>query len=613
MASHRSDPRPPSPPTPLTREAGNDRAASARPAAEAPLGWPIVDRRHHVEDPPGGVERRGGPDGARSRAGDALLAPLAPFRLAAFALGVARAVGHYRWSDWQLLCATVVVGAYAIVTTLRPVPVRDNASVRMRVVIEQALYTFVVLLTGGWASPFAPCLIPTGMLAGFTSGAWFSAQLASASVLVITVQNIPQTGTDTGVRDAALWIGLLGVVAFTSGLSHRSMRDAARQQRLALDRVGKLAEANSLLLSLQRVAQTLPASLDLEEVLDSTVARIRSLVDHDTIAVLLLDPAEQRFQPTRVHGFSSCPAPTDAELPAPLRTVMASPKTLLLDTIADGHGLAPSARSGVYTALRARGAVVGLLAIESGRVEAFGQQQAEIVHGLAEPFGIAIDNARLFGQIRTVGASEERSRIARDLHDHVGSSLALLGFEVDRVAAVASRGEPVDDALHELRGQVTAVVVQVRETLYDLRTDVTEARDLAATLADFLRRVERRSGLDVHLSTSVLDRLPLVHERELWQIAREAVTNVERHASASRLDVELGQSEGTTRLVITDDGTGLNTRAPRADSYGMLGMRERAAGIGADLRIESPDHGGTTIRVELRALESGEAGRQRWD
>lgn len=532
------------------------------------------------------------------------MAPLAPFRLAAFVLGVVRAVGEHRWSDWPLIAGTAVVGMYAIVTTFRPVPVRDHANVRLRVVGEQVMHTFVVVLTGGWASPFAPCLIPTGMLAGFTAGAWFSAQLGAASVLVITVESIPDVGARTSLRDAALWVGLLGVVAFTSGLSHRSMRDAARQQRLALDRVGKLAEANSLLFSLQRVAQTLPASLDLDEVLDSTVTRMRSLVDHDAITVLLLDPVDQRFQPARVHGFSPCPSPTHDELPPPLRTVIASPKTLLLDTIADGNGLAPNARSGLYTALRARGALVGLLAIESERAEAFGQQQAEIVHGLAEPFGIAIDNARLFGQIRTVGANEERSRIARDLHDHIGSSLALLGFEVDRAVAVAGRGEPVEDALRELREQVTAVVVQVRETLYDLRTDVTEARDLGATLAEFLERVERRSGLAVHLRTAMLDRLPLVHERELWQIAREAVTNVERHAGATHIDIDLDQAEGTTRLVISDDGTGLNTRAPRADSYGMLGMRERAAGIGADLRVESPPDGGTTIRVELRALDS---------
>ena len=131
-----------------------------------------------------------------------------------------------------------------------------------------------------------------------------------------------------------------------------------------------------------------------------------------------------------------------------------------------------------------------MIAVESERPAAFGQQQAEVVHGLTEPFGIAIDNARMFLRIGTLAADEERKRIARDLHDHVGSSLAMIGFEVDRAISLAANDDDdVEPVLRELRQQVSAVVTDVRDTLYDLRTDVSDAHDLER----HGRRVPRRA------------------------------------------------------------------------------------------------------------------------
>src|SRR5690606_547630 len=86
---------------------------AARSGADAPLGWPIVDRRHHAQDPPSGVERRG--RGARSR-GVEPIAPLAPFRIAAFVLGVVRAFGDDGPTDWRLVAGAAAVGTYALIT-----------------------------------------------------------------------------------------------------------------------------------------------------------------------------------------------------------------------------------------------------------------------------------------------------------------------------------------------------------------------------------------------------------------------------------------------------------------------------------------------------------------
>ena len=558
-----------------------------------------MERRQSERPPPGGVDRRGqffttGPTSPALNA-----APLWPFRVAALLGALIRAIPDLRHGNWGTATILTCAVVYTVIACWKPAVYRNDNAIRRRIVVEQILNTAAVLLSGAWASPFVLFFVPTGMLAGFAAGAIYSVYVAAIAVVVTTVQFVGVVGARSGLRDGALWAGLLGLVAFTSGLAHRAAADAARQQQAAMDRVSRLAEANSLLFSLQRVAQTLPASLDLEEVLDSTVGRLRTMITHDAIGVYLLDSATQQMVPARTHGIAN-PTPFALnQLPRGLQMAIDSPKTVRFDKLIDGHGVTTESRSGLYAALRTRGALVGMIAIESNSSDAFGQQQSEVVHGLSEPFGIAIDNARMFLRIGTLAADEERKRIARDLHDHVGSSLAMIGFEVDRVISMASDHPDMEPALRELRQQVSAVITDVRETLYDLRTDVSDTRDLVETTREFLSRVEQRSGIATECDVQLGLRLPLIVERELWQIVREAIVNAERHSKAERISVHGRRENGTISLSVRDNGVGLDSKRARPDSYGLMGMRERALRLDADLTVRSRDTGGTEMRIDF--------------
>src|SRR3546814_13788884 len=98
-------------------------------------------------------------------------------------------------------------------------------------------------------------------------------------------------------------------------------------------------------------------------------------------------------------------------------------------------------------------------------------------------------------------------------------------------------GADTSESLDHLRNDVRGVIREVRDTLYDLRTDVTDTQSLPATLQAFLDRVRERSGLEVRLRAQETGRLPILQERELWRIAQEAVTNVERHAAATQITI----------------------------------------------------------------------------
>jgi signal transduction histidine kinase len=243
--------------------------------------------------------------------------------------------------------------------------------------------------------------------------------------------------------------------------------------------------------------------------------------------------------------------------------------------------------------------LVGVMAVEFRAERTLAALEVELLEGLAQQVALAVDNARWFARLRTVGAEQERTRIARELHDNLGQSLAYLAFELDRIAAAS--GDPgIQPDLAALRQDVRKVVGEVRDTLYDLRTDVSEGSDLVATLEEFLDRVRSRTGRAVILRHAADHRLRLPQEREMWRIAQEAVTNAERHSDGRTISVTWRCTAREAVLEVVDDGRGFDGERPgRLDSYGILGMRERADAIGATLNLDSTVGKGTSVRCVL--------------
>jgi signal transduction histidine kinase len=537
---------------------------------------------------------------------------VAPFRPAILgirggttAVSVALASPAFTDGDlWVVGWCFLIVG-YNVFRIVRPVRYVDDTRSLVRVIGEVAFHVIAVAATGYWESPFIFALITAVMVAGFARGFAFALRVSIAACLAIGIPFLLQDGTTVDdVRTTAQWTVELILVALIAGYARRVTGEADRAHSLALDRLGRLADANTLLYSLHRVAQSLPASLDMEDVLDTTMGRLRDLFTFDGATVLLLDETDESWVVVRWDGPRPAPSYRTHELPAPLREALSVRHPVMVDELLhEGGGMSVEMVSGLYAALPAREATVGLVALEHRQPAHFELRDMELLNGFVEPAALAVDNARWFARLRTVGADEERTRIARDLHDRIGQSLAYLAFELDRIVKTDGQGKPVSDQLGQLRNDVRGVIGEVRDTLYDLRTDVTDSKDMPATLQEFLDRVAARSSLETRLDLRVTGRLPLLQERELWRIAQEAVTNVERHAKASRVVVTWQSDGARALLLVADDGIGFPTsRAGRLDSYGIVGMRERAASIGATLDIAGTPNVGTTVRCEVRPI-----------
>lgn len=506
--------------------------------------------------------------------------------------------------DAGMIAWAVVVTLYNLFRLAVPLESHEDTVSLIRVLIEVALHATAVVLTGAWSSPFVFPLLPAIIVAGFGRGIWPALRISLTTSVTVGVVEVASFTGASGVWVTNLqWTLFLVMVGVMSGYARRILGEARTTHSLAMTRVANLTDANRLLTSLHSVAQVLPASLDLDEVLDSTVTRLRRLFAYDAAVLLLLDETDGSWQVARWDGHRLTGALEPTQLPRVLRRVsIERTVALVADLGLQGGGLVPEMNAGLYGPLVAREELVGLVAVEVGGEGTFASRDAQLLEGFLEPVALAVSNARVFDRLRTVGADEERTRIARDLHDRIGQSLAYVAFELDRLVKSHEEGKDLGPSLQQLRNDVRGVIGEVRDTLYDLRTDVSESQDFAATMREFLDRVELRSGLTVEFTTRADARMPILPERELWRIAQEAVINVERHADARHVVISWQTDGRSAVLEVVDDGVGIpEGRSGRLDSYGILGMRERAASVGATLQIDSTPGRGTVVRCRLDA------------
>jgi len=204
-------------------------------------------------------------------------------------------------------------------------------------------------------------------------------------------------------------------------------------------------------------------------------------------------------------------------------------------------------------------------------------------------------------QAEELAAIEERTRLARDLHDSVTQTLFGLTLTTEAAARALGQGQ-----LELARIQIRDVQETARQALAELRLLVFELRParlaqegLTASLQARLEAVEARAGLTTDFVVEGDDRLPQIVEVELDWIAQEALNNALKHAHAQHISVQLFLLGSPATLTIADDGIGFSPGASHAGGLGLRGMAERAARLGGQLTIVSQPGEGTRVQATV--------------
>lgn len=496
------------------------------------------------------------------------------------------------------------------VTTWRTVlPVQLGASDnfhRVEPFVDVAALGFAMGAWGGWSSPF---YFVTLVSVGVVTFGWGAGDGTLALVVTVGAVVVTSIGDGTWIgdvvsdqRDVAAIVTLALTVAMAAYARSR-LKEAERRRSGLVEEVAHLSETNELLEMLNVVARSLPDALSLREALDRVRHQMTERFDARVICLMTYDDASEEWVPKIADGCALRPSYPSSELPDPLARALASERVVLVDDLdpdaSPATGTRPivrSSRSGMYVRLTARGEVIGVIGIEHPATGRYDDPDALMLAGLAEVVALTVDNARWFGRLRTLGAQEERVRIARDLHDRLGQWLTYVSMELERIVA-ADRPEPSD--LLRLRSDVQAALDELRETLRELRSGVTDAKPLSVIAGDIVTRFAERADVAATLTVVHPDsRVSVPVENELLRILQEALTNVDRHAAAEHVDVVWDVRGGDFELVVTDDGRGFESaKGVRDSAYGLVGMRERADVIGARLLIDSNPGSGTTVRV----------------
>lgn len=276
--------------------------------------------------------------------------------------------------------------------------------------------------------------------------------------------------------------------------------------------------------------------------------------------------------------------------------------------------------------LIAHDALIGELVLARHDPEPFDPNQLDIIRQVADQLAVALQHAQLFAEVqlsrsrlqslsqRLIEVQEqERRTIAGELHDEIGQALTIVKMNLQAVHINADRTQ-AGDRMDECVAVVERALEQVRSLSLDLRPSLLDDLGLVATLRWYVARQARAASFALHFSADEpAGRLTSVLETVCFRIAQEALTNVVRHAQAREVWVQLRCGAAELGLTIRDDGLGFDlaqaeARASRGESFGLLGMRERASLSGGRLSILSAPGQGTVVSagfpLRLRTAQS---------
>ncbi len=258
-------------------------------------------------------------------------------------------------------------------------------------------------------------------------------------------------------------------------------------------------------------------------------------------------------------------------------------------------------------AVKVEGRAIGNLYL-TDRVDGqpFSKDDEQLVESFARHAGLAIHNARMHEELRQLAILQERERIAQDLHDGSIQSLYAVSLALEDTEELmdsdpAQAVARIDHAIESIHGTIQ----EIRDFIMGLDPDARTAVDLLSGLAALTDEFERSTLIEVELASDPDVPLDPDETLQLIQLTREAMSNVARHAEASKVVVNVEDRRERLMLSIIDDGRGFDTSTgQRPGHHGLTNMHARAESLGGSLAIDSDDHG-TRVVFEMPRAEHG--------
>jgi two-component system NarL family sensor kinase len=376
---------------------------------------------------------------------------------------------------------------------------------------------------------------------------------------------------------------------------------------------GELAQRNRELSILNHIAEALNRTIDLDGALRAALAQAADLLGLQTGWVWLLEEGSEAHylaaaqnlppglarNPDLMEGSCYCLDTYRAGDLGGAANISVITCSRLKKLVAGTGGL----RFHASIPLSAHGKNLGVLNLASGDWRELTKEDLTLLSTVGDLLSIAIERARLYARSAEYGAAEERSRLAREIHDTLAQGLAGITLQLETADAILEGGanaEQVRSLLSNALALARSNLEEARRSVLDLRAAPLEGRSLSEALAELAAAYTARGGLKVAFSQAGAGRqLPLRIEVGLYRIAQEALANAERHANASSARLNLVFLAGQIQLTISDDGQGFDPDQVPPGHFGLVGLNERARLLAGSLRIGSQPGKGTKIEIAV--------------
>ena len=376
-----------------------------------------------------------------------------------------------------------------------------------------------------------------------------------------------------------------------------------------------------MLQALDAAVRGISGLLDVEQVLQLIVDRVRELVAAQYAALGIVDEAGLITQFV-TSGITAEQRIAIGDLPRGhglLGLIIRENRSYRVPHIAshaESYGFPPNhppMDSFLGAPATIRGKVVGRLYLTNKQNAAeFSVDDQALVETFALHAAIAIDNARLYGQVQRLAVVDEQDRISRDLHDSIIQSIYAVTLSLDDVPelvseAPAEAGQRVDDAIDALHG----VIRDIRNFIFGLRPLLLDSGSLLEGLRTLADEMSRNTTTEIEIEGEEPKGVSLEIVAELLAISREALANVARHSGAAHTWIRLAATETRANLEIADDGRGMDQTAELVGGHhGLANMRTRAEAMGGTFDLESGPAAGTRIIVSIPRAGSRRGARQ---
>ena len=266
-------------------------------------------------------------------------------------------------------------------------------------------------------------------------------------------------------------------------------------------------------------------------------------------------------------------------------------------------------RSEAVVPIKSKEVVIGVLDVQSEKLNQFDQSDIDILQSLANQLAVAIENARLYEQAGQLAALEERQKLARELHDSVSQALYGIALGTRTARTVLDRLElggrdkkKLTEPLDYVLNQADAGMAEMRALIFELRPESLQTEGLVAALRKQTAALQARHQIPVAVEFGPEPELPIGQKEMLYRVAQEAMHNIVKHARASSAEVRLIGENGKVLLEICDNGQGFDMTQEFPGHLGLKSMRERVERAGGMLTIASDVGGGTRIQVKVSGV-----------